>query len=153
MNKITRAIEVQFGRVHQYHIFCPGCGEIHALSPDIHHFNRDFEKPTFTPSLVIDFVKGKRCHSWISGGVIKYLGDSDHKLKSQMAQLPEIMGYYKGRVGSVQYSEKHKMWYGILIHCADIVVYESKTKEGLYDAFTNAVDAWKESTKTTPSSN
>jgi hypothetical protein len=73
----------------QYHYMCPGCGYIHALSPDVHKFNGDLDKPTFSPSLLQNFSPERICHSFIADGRIQFLGDCWHQLKGQTVELPE----------------------------------------------------------------
>jgi hypothetical protein len=75
---------------YQWQIICPGCKWIHAMSPSIHKFNEDFEYPTFFPSLLQDNIPGKRCHSYIESGKIRFLSDCDHELEGQIIYLPEI---------------------------------------------------------------
>lgn len=95
--------------LEQYHIFCPGCKTPHAIGKGIHGFNNDFDKPTFTPSLLAtgtetptdDEVKrilaGEkieprpiRCHSYITNGKMQFLNDCTHELKNQTVDLPEF---------------------------------------------------------------
>ena len=90
---------------------CPGCGEHHHLT--ITHekpgacwgYNGNADAPTFTPSVL---VKGTRsatteemefglfervpftCHSFITDGRIKFLGDCTHVLAGQTVDLPDI---------------------------------------------------------------
>jgi hypothetical protein len=89
---------------HQYHILCPGCGDVHAIGVGIHGFNGNFEKPTFTPSLLCfgsRFVNKDpndgttepfRCHSYVTDGNIQFLDDCTHALKGQTVELPEYTG-------------------------------------------------------------
>lgn len=77
-------------RKEQYHIFCPGCKYIHAMSPEIHTFNGDFDKPTFSPSLLCNWDPEKVCHSFIREGFIQFLMDCSHSLKGQTVELPEM---------------------------------------------------------------
>lgn len=74
----------------QWQIMCPGCKWIHAMSPAIHSFNGNFEKPTFSPSLLSDNIPGKRCHSFIEEGKIRFLNDCEHELKGLTVDLPEV---------------------------------------------------------------
>lgn len=53
-------------------------------------FNGDFEKPTFSPSILVTGMLGQRCHSYVKNGVIQFLGDCHHKLKNQTIELQEI---------------------------------------------------------------
>lgn len=87
------------GTIVAHGIFCPGCKSGHTLFTDLaapHQaknwgFNRNLESPTFTPSLLVsDVGGGHRCHSYITDGRIQFLGDSDHELKGQMVDLPDI---------------------------------------------------------------
>lgn len=74
----------------QWHIMCRGCGHVHAMAPHVHSFNNDFDKPTFSPSLLQNFNPDKVCHSFVTNGKIQYLGDCFHELKNQTIDLPEI---------------------------------------------------------------
>ncbi len=103
-------------------IHCIGCNEDHYINtkpyaPNIHvwGFNGNFDKPTFTPSLLNksglyvdgckladestedgrkwnEFIKKNSaiCHSYITDGKIQYLGDCTHSLKGQTIELPDI---------------------------------------------------------------
>lgn len=84
------------GLTEQVWIYCPGCKIHHGLT--IKHptfkpwgFNGDYEKPTFTPSLLCngDYPES-RCHSFITDGHIQFLGDCFHELKNQTVELTEI---------------------------------------------------------------
>lgn len=86
--------------------WCPGCDESHQViiaGPKAWNFNGDYEKPTFTPSYLINikanpaanpkFRKGKYltgfcCHSFVTDGKIAYLADSTHALAGQTVPLP-----------------------------------------------------------------
>lgn len=99
-----------------YSIKCPGCGDIHHLDKRW-SFNGNYEKPTFSPSLLIrgghfepHFKEGDRCwctydaenpdspspfkcvvcHSFITDGKIQFLGDCTHSLAGQTVELPEL---------------------------------------------------------------
>ena len=78
----------------QYLYMCLGCGYEHAFvlrsEGGNHSFNMDLENPTVLPSLMQDFTKGRRCHSFIRNGRIQYLSDCWHDLKGQTIELPEI---------------------------------------------------------------
>lgn len=92
-------------------IMCPGCGCQHELYTKMPlsngakwSFNGDFDKPTFSPSLLIrtgkyvnpDFddegIPGLsvRCHSFIRDGRIQFLSDCTHALAGKTVELPEI---------------------------------------------------------------
>jgi hypothetical protein len=87
---------------------CPACREGHAVpidGPRAWGFNGSFERPTFTPSILVswsepsdvegefdDLSKDKKhvCHSFVTDGVIQYLGDCTHPLAGQSVPLPAI---------------------------------------------------------------
>lgn len=84
----VRWLDVGNGRVH-FGIRCPGCDEVHALD-ERWTFNDNFERPTFTPSLL---CRGERpepfvCHSFITDGRIQFLSDCTHALAGQTVDLP-----------------------------------------------------------------
>lgn len=77
-----------------YLFWCPGCQELHAYGPTW-TFNGDLDKPTFTPSLLVRYLeisgpnKGKRCHLYLTNGIIKYLSDCTHSLRSTDVPLED----------------------------------------------------------------
>lgn len=89
-------------------IECPACKEGH-LFDSRWKFNGDQKKPTFTPSMLIrgtqpitdeehklimsggKFEPKKRvCHSFVTDGKIRFLGDCTHDLKNQTVELKEF---------------------------------------------------------------
>ena len=89
--------------------YCPGCQaackknnpdytdeecrnvSVHVVNVrDIHRFNGDTEKPTFSPSLMYNFIPGHVCHSFVEDGKIRFLGDCTHPLAGQTVDLLEI---------------------------------------------------------------
>lgn len=103
----------------QTEIRCPGCNTTHTLNTNPERrpcwgFNGDFEKPTFTPSILErsghycwqdgkpasecmycndpEFKDDKSplcyiCHSFVTDGMIQFLGDCTHKLAGQTVPL------------------------------------------------------------------
>jgi hypothetical protein len=96
-------------------ISCPACnGMMHGLGIDKSKqpcwgFNGDFDKPTFTPSLRVQYTQpitdderdrimnGEKinkpkvvCHSFIRDGQIQYCNDSTHHMAGQTAELLEV---------------------------------------------------------------
>ena len=75
---------------------CPGCGDIHAAQVHGSHtgramwtWNGSTTAPTLTPSLLKQ-APGKRCHSFVTDGVVRFLGDCAHELKgTSVRMLPE----------------------------------------------------------------
>jgi Family of unknown function (DUF6527) len=106
--------------------FCPGCTEAHSISvrPDGAHdaghwgFNRNFEAPTFTPSILVTgkqrhlepdgqwkggwirdkatgAVLDKICHSFVTDGRIQFLPDSTHALAGQTVPIPDLPAWMR----------------------------------------------------------
>lgn len=96
-----------------YVINCPACGEhVIAVNPPFSNgaawsFNNNFDKPTFSPSLVVRTGKmvdpnhpmspdtmGERynriCHSFIRNGMIQFLSDCTHELAGQTVPLLDV---------------------------------------------------------------
>ncbi len=82
-------------------INCPGCGTFHVIATSVPlsngavwNFNGNFEKPTFTPSLLVKYPSFETnmfvCHSFITDGKIQFLTDSTHKLSGQTVDLPDV---------------------------------------------------------------
>lgn len=100
-------------------INCPGCESQHVINVDPGYrkpcwtFNNNFDKPTFSPSLLVRTGKyaahpnwyasqdletrqwldknSNICHSFIKQGQIQFLNDSTHKLKGRTVDLPDIL--------------------------------------------------------------
>lgn len=87
--------------------FCPGCDGVHAVN-HTWYFNGDVEKPTFSPSILVNgtkeitddectsIMRGEKikpipnvCHSFITDGNIQFLSDCTHKLAGQTVKLPD----------------------------------------------------------------
>ncbi len=73
-----------------YIIYCQGCKNHHAFD-DRWTFNGDFDKPTFSPSMLVNKDRPEsRCHSFVTDGKIQFLSDCFHKLAGQTLELEEI---------------------------------------------------------------
>jgi hypothetical protein len=85
--------------------YCVGCKEWHGVN-STWVFNGDFNKPTFSPSILVSgtqpvtdeeydlLMAGKHveprptiCHSFIADGKIQYLNDCTHRLAGQTVEL------------------------------------------------------------------
>ncbi len=110
----AKIVNAQDGSFYAIRVSCPGCrwadGEpmAHTLEtewmppgatrtaharPDRWGFNGDFERPTFSPSLLRRSGRpgGEHvCHSFIRNGRIEFLADCTHALAGQTVDLPEI---------------------------------------------------------------
>lgn len=98
---------------------CPGCREIHHVQVEGEGrprwgFNGDYERPTFTPSVLVRSKQIERnergewtgewvrdaggnaldsvCHSFVTDGQIQFLGDCTHALAGQTVPLPDPDG-------------------------------------------------------------
>ena len=70
-----------------YLIWCPGCKIPHVFDSRW-SFNGDFDKPTFKPSMLVNkSYPESRCHSFVTDGEIRFLGDCAHELKDQTVPL------------------------------------------------------------------
>lgn len=91
-----------------FHFMCPGCNEVHIVGATW-SFNGNFDRPTFTPSILVrgnKVVKDERgkwtgdwerdgsgnlipdiCHSFITDGQIQFLGDCTHGMAGQTVPL------------------------------------------------------------------
>lgn len=94
-----------------YHFWCPGCKGAHTVktSPSGWGFNGNGDRPTFTPSVLVQGVmpltneqleayrRGEplpeavpmRCHSFVTDGRIQFLSDCSHELAGQTVDLPD----------------------------------------------------------------
>ena len=82
-----------------YYLFeCPGCKCSHCINinPEygcVWDFNKDMDKPTVSPSLLVHWkdTKGKHvCHSFIKNGMIQFLSDCTHELAGKTIELPNM---------------------------------------------------------------
>ena len=109
MAKIKRYTELDGGYHGELGFMCPGCGCRHFIwdkestgYPNVcWTFNGDFDKPTIRASVLtrnyqFNIATGKhdlendRCHSFITNGMIEFLGDCHHSLAGQTVELLEI---------------------------------------------------------------
>ncbi|MGZ3772972.1 MAG: DUF6527 family protein [Pseudobdellovibrionaceae bacterium] len=112
--KVWKATNPKYPNQIEYIIKCPGCGNGHGFitSWDEEYkkkyadwygiqgkqphfptwtFNGDMEKPTFSPSMLVDKDNpASRCHSFVREGKIQFLGDCFHALKNQTVDLPDV---------------------------------------------------------------
>ena len=80
----------------QVWIFCPGCKCHHAFT--IKHptfapwaWNGSEERPTFSPSMLVNRDTPSQCHSFVTDGKIQFLNDCYHELKGQTVELPRLI--------------------------------------------------------------
>lgn len=82
--------------------WCPACRSMHdyaVVAPFRNGarwtFNGDYERPTFTPSMRIEWGMGgdmpnKVCHYFVTDGQIAYCADSTHALAGKTVNLPDL---------------------------------------------------------------
>jgi hypothetical protein len=94
MATVTRKMKVKAldGSEHEaIYVWCPGCNTIHAFDLGRWNFDGDMEKPTFSPSMLVNAEDpGSRCHSFVRKGQFQFLGDCHHGLKGQTVDLPPL---------------------------------------------------------------
>lgn len=87
--------------------WCPGCDGAHRIQHGVGSgprwgWNRNAEKPTFTPSILVrypanpnaseefkEWRTARVCHSFVTDGRIQFLGDCTHSLAGQTVDLPD----------------------------------------------------------------
>lgn len=104
--------------------WCQGCEEPHMVGPGW-QFDGNVEAPTFSPSVLVtgghyapghdsskgcwctfnaaQIAKGEepsgfechRCHTFIRGGMVEFLGDCTHALAGQTLPLPDLPDYMR----------------------------------------------------------
>jgi hypothetical protein len=81
--------------------YCPGCKYHHYVAIKEHNsmgaiwkWNESLEKPTFTPSILVQGHGGNmgtpNCHSYVTDGMIQFLTDCTHELAGKTVELPDI---------------------------------------------------------------
>lgn len=106
--------------------WCQGCEELHSVvieGPGAWGFNGNPDAPTFTPSVLMrsgHFVPGQEgkecwctfeerigrkspfecriCHTFITDGMVQFLGDCSHQYAGQTLPLPDLPDAHKDAV-------------------------------------------------------
>lgn len=100
---IYREFSLKVLAVEDGHLaYCSGCKQSHLI-PSRWRFNGSLEKPTFSPSLLIRYLKvvldegdneiaqiDYTCHSFIVDGKWQYCSDSTHALAGQTVQMEDV---------------------------------------------------------------
>lgn len=102
MAKIAKCYLSDQKTLSGYLFYCPGCKYHHLVwdqesildRPFAWEFNKDFEKPTFKPSLLINkdqqVKNAPQCHLFITDGMLQYQGDCTHELKGKTVEMEDI---------------------------------------------------------------
>lgn len=81
--------------------WCPGCKTPHPYRVErsktegpehpVWTFNGDMERPTFTPSLLVNANSPghTRCHLFMTAGQLQFCGDSQHELAGKTVECPD----------------------------------------------------------------
>jgi Family of unknown function (DUF6527) len=80
--------------------FCPGCERWHVINAARWHFDGNYDRPTFSPSIVITtnaiadddgavLLAASKCHSFVKDGHIQFLGDCTHAMAGKTVPLQE----------------------------------------------------------------
>lgn len=103
------------------HYWCQGCRGIHGVvieGPGAWGFNGDYDKPTFTPSVLTTGIRyeldedGDRdtgkpvrdangepekliCHTFITDGMVQFLDDCGHEFAGQTLPLPPLPAWLR----------------------------------------------------------
>jgi Family of unknown function (DUF6527) len=93
MSKLSKVYRPDSKTLGGYAHWCEGCQSYHLF--DLRWtFNGDFDKPTFSPSMLVNATQevdnAPRCHYFLRNGKIQYLDDSTHNLKGKTIELKEI---------------------------------------------------------------
>jgi hypothetical protein len=72
-----------------YGFHCPGCNYGHPFDVPKWSWNGSLDKPTFTPSLMVNQGHKSQCHSVVTDGMIAFCSDSNHSLAGQTVELPD----------------------------------------------------------------
>lgn len=89
---VIEELNDQSGNLAAYMFWCPGCKSYHSFDLKRWTFNGDFEKPTFSPSLLITMPSDPnyRCHLFVREGKIKFCSDSNHEFSGQTIEMQGV---------------------------------------------------------------
>jgi Family of unknown function (DUF6527) len=104
LSEVDLAMKFAKSETGEYLFFCPGCQCNHSIWPRPSsnpengaswEFDGNVDRPTVSPSLLVKrhFTAPDRrdqiCHSFITDGNIRFLGDSTHALAGQTLEIPD----------------------------------------------------------------
>lgn len=78
--------KLRIAQGNMFLFYCPACKEYHGLNKSW-SFNGDYDKPTFSPSILVTWGDDRRCHSFVREGKIQYLSDCTHELAGQTVEM------------------------------------------------------------------
>ena len=83
-----------------YWFWCPGCESLHRYEADRWQFNGNFDRPTFTPSLLMNGNQqlhnptAPRCHLFMTDGKLIFLSDCTHQLAGKTVDIPPLPEWF-----------------------------------------------------------
>lgn len=96
----TKLRTIEGGRLG---FWCPGCEMLHQIRVEggrpgpLWGWDGSADAPTFQPSIKVEWRwwdgekhTDKVCHTFVTAGVIDFLGDCTHKLAGQKVPLPDL---------------------------------------------------------------
>lgn len=87
--------------IDNLHVYwCDGCDMRHHVD-ETWGFNGDYVKPTFTPSVLVTWTGSNnprlaaidKCHTFVTDGVVDFLGDTGHTLAGQKVPLQPLSAW------------------------------------------------------------
>jgi hypothetical protein len=90
--RVVERVDAADGDGAQFYFWCPGC-ETHHAPNHSWSFNGDYEKPTFSPSVLVtrrtaDGVA--TCHLFVRDGMLVFLHDCTHGLAGKRVPMVPI---------------------------------------------------------------
>lgn len=74
--------------------WCPGCNSNHRITNPPWTWNGDFEKPTFSPSILVNAGSETPgvpvCHHFVRDGKIEYLSDCTHAMAGRTVEMEDF---------------------------------------------------------------
>ena len=94
--KVVTKLTSDGGKNPRHRIHCPACKCSHIFD-ERWTFDGDYDKPTFSPSMLVHEDKayreasndrhGHRCHSFVRKGIMQFLSDCTHAMKNKNVEL------------------------------------------------------------------
>jgi hypothetical protein len=111
--KLRSAVDGNGRRALTY--WCQGCESLHQVwvkgGPPGSNWgwNGDVDRPTFTPSVLVTYPANpdadeefkewrtaRCCHTFITDGMVQFLGDCTHALAGKTEPLPDLPAHLRG---------------------------------------------------------
>ena len=81
------------------HLWCPACQTDHEITLPEWTWNGDVDRPTVSPSILVRYPTMKphplnRCHSFVEGGVWRFLDDCTHHLAGTTVEMATVVPHW-----------------------------------------------------------